>query len=86
MIIEYGFGLLTGGASWLLSLLPTWSSGQGVGSGIAAILGPVSTGATNLGAWIPWSVGASWMTITLGFYFTTLVIRAVKSFIPSISG
>jgi len=86
VITEWLYSVWVGFASWVCSLLPSWQSGQGLGSGIAAILGPVSSGAYQLGAWIPWTLGATWMGIVMTVYFGSLIVRAVKSFIPTISG
>ena len=86
MITEWVYSVWGGFATWIMGMLPPWSAGNGLGSGLSAILGPVAGTANNLGAWIPWDVGATWFTIVIGAYFASLVIRAIKSFIPTISG
>lgn len=86
MIVEWLNSLWVGMASWTLGLAPGWAPGQEYASGLAAILGPVSSAAYGLGAWIPWSVGTFWLNIVIACYFGSLIVRAIKSLIPTISG
>jgi len=85
MISEFFMGIWTTGTGWILSLLPTFAT-QGINAGIGAILGPFSDGVNDLGAWLPWSTVQIWLPITISLYVAGLTIRAVKSFIPTISG
>lgn len=84
MIIEWIVGVFTGGVGWLCALLPTFSV-EGINSGVASMLGPFSDAVNGLGAWLPWSAVQVWLPITISLYTGSLVVRAVKSFIPTIS-
>jgi hypothetical protein len=51
-----------------------------------SMLAPVAVGASGLGAWIPWTLLAVEAPIVIGAYVLSLVLRAIKSLIPTISG
>jgi hypothetical protein len=85
VIVEFLASLGSEVVTWFLGLLPAFST-VGINAGLGAILGPFSTGVNGLGAWLPWSTIQIWMPITIGLYIAGLIIRAVKSFIPTISG
>ena len=85
MITEFLLGIFSNISTWVLALIPAFSV-SGVNAGIAAMLGPFSTGINELGAWIPWGTVQIVLPISIGLYVSGLTIRAVKSFIPTISG
>jgi hypothetical protein len=85
MIAEWFIGIWSNGVAWIFTLLPTFAT-TGINAGLSAILGPFSDGVNSLGAWLPWSTVQVWLPITISLYVAGLTIRAVKSFIPTISG
>lgn len=86
MIVEWLYSVWTNLSTSTIGGLPGWAIGQEYMAGTAGLFGPVASTAYNLGGWIPWSVGAFWLATTMQFYFASLVIRAIKSLIPTISG
>jgi hypothetical protein len=85
VIVEFLEGAFGSVLGWVLGFLPAFST-VGINAGLASILGPFSTGVNDLGAWLPWSAVQVWLPITMSLYISGLGIRAVKSFIPTISG
>lgn len=85
MIVEWISTLWTNASIWFLGLLPPFPA-TAPKVGISGILDPVSTGLSGLGGWIPWDVVATLLTVSMGLYLITLILRAVKSLLPTISG
>lgn len=85
MIIEVLYTLWALFTSWILGNMPTFDSGPII-VGVNATLAPVLVGAAQLGGWIPWGTVAICLPISVGLYVVTLLARAIKSFIPLISG
>jgi hypothetical protein len=85
VIVEFLIQIWENLVTWLLTWFPEFDF-PAVEFGIGAVLAPVAAGASQLGAWIPWDTVELIVPISVGMYVTGLVIRAVKSFIPSISG
>jgi len=86
MIVEWGYSIFTNIAAWGFGLVPGVPAGTNPAGGITAILGPVMGQVSNLGAWMPWDVINIVVPISIALYLGSLVVRAVKSFIPTISG
>jgi hypothetical protein len=84
VIVEFLIWMYSNVGVWAVGLIPAFSA-SGINSGLAAILGPVSTSINGLGAWLPWSTVQIWLPITISLYTGSLIVRAVKSFIPTIS-
>ena len=85
MITEWFIGIGVSFVTWFAGLIPTFDeSVQNVG--LMSMLAPVAVGATGLGAWIPWTLLAIEAPIVIGAYVISLVLRAIKSLIPTISG
>lgn len=85
MITEALLNLWTGFASWVVGMVPSFTEST-QNAGLMGMLVPVIGGASQLGAWIPWAVAAIWLPLTIGVYLVTLVLRIIKSLIPTISG
>jgi hypothetical protein len=85
MIVEFFSDLWAWAVPLLVAMLPTFAT-SGINAGLSAILGPFSDGVNDLGAWLPWSTVQIWLPIVIGLYVSGLTLRAVKSFIPTISG
>lgn len=85
MIIEWLYGIWEGFSVWILGLIPAFPV-VGMNVGLAAILNPVSDGLAGLGGWIPWDVVNILLPISVSLYIGGLILRAVKSLIPMISG
>lgn len=85
MIVEALYAVWANVCGWALGLMPAFNP-TGVVSGVGAILGPLSVGINELGAWLPWASIGIIVPISIGLYVAGLVFRAVKSFIPTISG
>lgn len=86
MIVEWLYSVWQSLATTTLGTLPGWAPGQEYAAGLAGLFGPVASTGYQLGGWIPWGTGTFWLATTLQFYFGSLVVRAVKSLIPTISG
>ncbi len=84
MIIEFIVGIFTGGVSWLVGLIPAFAPGA-LNIGVNAMLSPFATAIDGLGAWLPWDAIQVWLPLTVSLWTGSLVVRAVKSFIPTIS-
>jgi hypothetical protein len=85
VIVEFLATIWADGVGFMLSVLPSFAT-SGIDNGLAAILGPFSAGVDDLGAWLPWSTVQIWLPISTSLYVSGLLLRAVKSFIPTISG
>ena len=85
MITDFFITTWTGMVGWVTGLLPAFDQST-TNIGLMGILQPVAVGATGLGAWIPWGVLAIEAPIVIGMYVGSLVLRAIKSLIPTISG
>lgn len=86
MISEWFIGIWTNTVIWVSGLIPSLPDFDTAVVGVGAILGPVGMGLTGLGGWIPWPTVAFLLPISVGLYVLGLVLRAVKSLIPTISG
>jgi hypothetical protein len=85
VISEFFIGIWVDMVTWVAGLIPTFDeSVQNVG--LMSMLAPVAVGASGLGAWIPWTLLAVEAPIVIGAYVLSLVLRAIKSLIPTISG
>lgn len=70
---------------WFNGLFPPFDQ-QVQNAGLMAILAPVIVQAGNLGAWIPWALIGTLAAVVTAFYVATLILRIIKSLIPTISG
>lgn len=86
MISEFFIDIWVNLCTWVLGLMPAIPALNGASVGIGNILGPVSAGLTGLGGWIPWEVVAILLPVSVTLYIGSLMLRAIKSFIPTISG
>ena len=85
MIVEKLMDVWTVIVVWFAGLIPEFDQAvQNVG--LMSMLAPVVVAAGGLGAWIPWPVLAVCAPVVIGAYVTSLVLRAIKSLIPTISG
>ena len=85
MITEWLFGIWEAIAVWFLGLLPSWPATEFV-FGLSAILAPVSGGLQGLGGWIPWELINVLLPVSVSLFVASLILRTVKSLIPTISG
>lgn len=85
MITAALINIWTGFVTWLTGLMPPFDQSV-TNAGLMGILQPVSAGAAGLGAWIPWGVLAVEAPIVIGLYVTSLILRVIKSLLPTISG
>jgi hypothetical protein len=85
VISEFFISVWVDFVGWIAGLIPTFDeSVQNVG--LMSMLAPVAVGAGGLGAWIPWLILAVEAPLVIGMYVLSLVLRAIKSLIPTISG
>ena len=85
MISEWGYQVMANVVSWFLTLLPGFSTDVS-GGGPASIIAPVAAYAADLSGWIPWSTAAVWFPVVITLYIAALIGRAMKSFLPTMSG
>lgn len=85
MITEAFMSLWTTVVVWFAGLIPPFDEAV-QNAGLMSMLAPVVVAAGGLGAWIPWPVLAVCAPIVIGAYVTSLILRAIKSLIPTISG
>lgn len=85
MITLWFINVWVGFTGWLTGLVPPFDQ-QVTNVGLMSILAPMAQGAASLGAWIPWGTLSFWAPIVIGMYVLSLVLRAIKSLIPTISG
>lgn len=86
MIIEWFYGLWAGLIGWLCDMAPADSGVETLVAQMGSVFDPLESALDGLGAWFPWPVAAGAVQIVLQVYMAALVIRAVKSLIPTISG
>jgi hypothetical protein len=86
MITEFLFAVFGNIAGWLLEWMPENDDLAPLAGQMANVFEPLEQGLNGLGAWMPWGIVNTCAGITLGLWIVTLLIRAVKSFIPTISG
>lgn len=86
MIIEYGHTLWTNLVVWLFTFIPPADGLEGLATTMETVLNPLDAALSGLGSWIPWGVANLCAVITLGFWGVALVVRVVKSFLPTMSG
>lgn len=86
MISEFFIDIWVNVSGWVLGLMPAMPAVDTAGIGLGNILAPVSHGLTGLGGWVPWGLVAILLPASVAFYLGSLLLRAVKSFIPTISG
>lgn len=85
MIADVAIDIWVTFVGWLAGMIPTFDeSVQNIG--LMAMLAPVVVGAGGLGAWIPWVVLAVEAPLVIGAYVLSLILRVIKSLIPTISG
>lgn len=85
MITEWFIGIWVGFTGWVTGLIPTFDESiQSIG--LMAILQPVVVAAGGLGAWIPWLLLGILAPVVISMYVGSLLLRAIKSLIPTISG
>lgn len=85
MISDWFINAWVGMVGWITGLLPSFSEST-TNAGLMGMLAPMADGASRLGAWIPWDVLGFWAPIVIAMYFATLILRVIKSLIPTISG
>jgi hypothetical protein len=86
VIIEYGHTIFTNLIVWLFTFIPAADGLEGLATGLEPAMSALDAGLSGLGSWIPWGVGNAAAVVTLGFWAVALVVRVVKSFLPTMSG
>jgi len=86
MITEFLVAVVGNIAGWLSTLIPPNPDLDMLTAQMQSVFDPLEAGLNGLGAWIPWGVVNICATITLAFWLVTLVLRVVKSFLPTVSG
>jgi hypothetical protein len=85
VITQWAFDVWAGFVGWITGMLPQWDD-PSMQAGLGTILDAFRPQVDGLGAWLPWTEISILVPLVLGLYLTFLTVRAIKSFIPTISG
>lgn len=89
MITEFFINLWNAVATWALGLLPDMTDAAGLVVTAQNYLAQVSVGASNLGAFIPWTVVGITLPVVLTLYVGLFILKIVKNlwaFVPFFGG
>lgn len=85
MIWEWIYSLFADMVTDMVSGFPPIDGADDAAVGVSNILGPVSSGLTGLGGWIPWDVVTILLPISVTLYLAGFVLRGLKAFIPGLA-
>lgn len=86
MIIETGWNIAVSTVVWFFSFIPPIDALDPLAGQMATVFDPLEAALNGLGGWIPWTLAQTLAAAMLLLYLATLLLRVVKSFLPTMSG